>query len=164
MDVNAYKVGQVLHAASARLERAQTKPPAYYTEQTLLDDMCSAHKFAKTEEDRAVLRQVAGIGTARTRGGIIEGLVRRGFIERKKVGKNHQLRITAEGRHLLSGLPAEMKDVALTAKWERALGMVAEGRASGAQLVSKVSGVLRQMVPRMLQQAPAPTATHKANR
>lgn len=152
MDASLYRVGQVLNAASARLDRAQTKPPSYYTEQTLLDDMCTAHKFAKSEEDRAILRQVAGIGTARTRGNIIEGLVRRGFVERKKVGKNHQLRITPEGRSLLAGLPQEMKDVALTAKWERALGMVAEGRASGDQLIAKVSGVLQQMVPQMLAQ------------
>lgn len=151
MDASTYKVGQVVNAASARLERAQTKPPPYYTEQTLLDDMCSAHKFAKTEEDRAILRQVAGIGTARTRGTIIEGLVKRGFIERKKAGKQHQLRITPQGRELLAGLPAEMKDVALTAKWERALGMVAQGQATGAQLSAKVSSVLKQMVSQMLQ-------------
>ncbi len=152
MDASVYKVGQVVNAASARLERAQTKPPLYYTEQSLLDDMCSAHKFARSDEDRAILRQVAGIGTARTRGNIIEGLIRRGFVERKKVGKIYQLRITPEGRSLLASLPQEIKDVSLTAKWERALGMVAEGRASSDQLVAKVSEVLRQVVPQMLAQ------------
>lgn len=150
MDATLYRVGQVVNAASARLEKAQTKPPAYYTEQSLLDDMCAAYKFAKTDEDRAILRQIAGIGTARTRGTIIEGLVKRGFIERKKVGKSHQLRITPQGRSLLASLPPEMKDVTLTAKWERALAMVAEGKASGEQLIAKVAAVLKQMVPQML--------------
>jgi len=131
------------------LKRRRQKPPPYYTEQTLLDDMCSAHKFAQNEQDRAILKSVAGIGTARTRGNIIEGLVSRGFIDRKKVGKSHQLRITTEGRAILACLPREMKDVGMTAKWERALGMVAEGKASGDQLRQKVCDVLKEMVPKL---------------
>jgi len=150
MDVSAYQVGKMVNAISAKVDRAQTKPPPYYTEQTLLDDMCSAHKFAKTDEDRVILRQIAGIGTARTRGGIIEGHVRRGFVERKKAGKTHHLLITPQGRELLSCLPAEIKDVTMTAKWERALAMVAEGKASGKQLRDKVTSVLRQTVPGLL--------------
>lgn len=152
VDANSYQVGKMVNVASAKVDRAQTKPPPYYTEQSLLDDMCTAHKFAKTDEDRVVLRQIAGIGTARTRGGAIEGLVRRGFVERKKAGKNHHLLITAQGRELLSCLPAEIKDVTMTAKWERALAMVAEGKASGQQLRDKVSAVLRQTVPGLLAQ------------
>ena len=140
----------MVSAVSAKVDRAQTKPPPYYTEQSLLDDMCSAHKLAKTEEDRVTLRQIAGIGTARTRGGIIEGLIRRGFVDRKKSGKSHHLLVTPQGRELLTYLPAEIKDVTLTAKWERALAMVAEGQASGQQLRDKVSAVLRQTVPGLL--------------
>jgi len=154
VDASAYQVGKIVKAVSAKVERAQTRPPPYYTEQSLLDDMCAAHKFAKTDEDRVVLRQIAGIGTARTRGGAIEGLIRRGFVDRKKAGKNHHLLITPQGRELLSCLPAEIKDVTLTAKWERALAMVAEGKASGQQLKDKVSAVLRQTVPGLLAKKP----------
>jgi len=39
-----------------------------------------------------------------------------------------------------------MKDVGLTAKWERALGMVAEGKASGEQLRAKVCSTLKDMI------------------
>ena len=151
MDATRYRVGTIIKAASARVEKAETKPPPYYTEQSLLDDMCTAHRFARTDEDREILRRVAGIGTARTRASIIEGLIRRGLIERKKAGKSQQLHITHEGRQVLQKLPDSAKDVALTAKWERALGMIAEGKASGDQLIAKVEQTLQMVMHQMMQ-------------
>ena len=150
-----YSVGQPIFAVSARLETAKTKPPEHYTEASLMDDMLGAYKFAKSEDDRALLKQIAGIGTARTRGVIIEAFVKRGFLLRIKKGKSQQLQISPEGRALLAGLPDMIKDVAMTAKWERALVMVAEGKAKPAQLMDKVRSMLNELVPKMLNQAAA---------
>lgn len=145
-----FQVGQVLNVASARLEAAQTKPPSQYTEASLMNDMLSAHKFAQTPEDREMLKLVAGIGTARTRGSVIEAFVKRGFLARTKKGKTIELRVTPEGSALLGGLPDVIKDVALTAKWERALGMVADGSAQPEMLEEKIKAILRDMVPGLL--------------
>lgn len=150
INATEYKVGQVLEVASARLDSAQTKPPSYYTEATLMGDMLAAHKFAKTADDREMLKEVAGIGTARTRGVIIESFVKRGFLVRTKKGKTIEIKISPEGSAILNGLPDVVKDVALTAKWERALGMVAQGKATPLQLRSKVNQMLETMVPQLL--------------
>lgn len=148
-----YQVGSVLNAVSAQLQKEQTRPPEFYTEQTLMGEMLAAHKFAKSPEDRDMLKEVAGIGTARTRGGIIEAFVKRGFLDRRKKGKAHQILITPMGRSLLASLPEVSKDVAMTAKWERALGMVAAGAITPSQLNEAVDSMLKGLVPRLLKEA-----------
>jgi len=60
-------IGQVVGVASARVEGARTEPPERYTEQSLLEDMTSAHKFAPDANERAVLSEISGLGTSRTR-------------------------------------------------------------------------------------------------
>lgn len=150
MNANKYGVGQVLKAATAMLDSAQTKPPVPYSEDTLMDDMMGAYKFATNEADRALLKQIAGIGTSRTRGTVIKAFVERGFLIRKKHGKVFQLRISPEGRDLLSGLPDAIKDVALTAKWERALELVATGAAKPEQLKAKVDAMLVDLMARLI--------------
>lgn len=150
MNAHLFKVGQVVHAASASLEAKRTEPPAHYTEDTLLGDMLSAHKFATTEADRQMLKAISGIGTSRTRGVILSNFVKRGFLLRQKKGNRHELRISQDGRRLLQGLPPLLTDVALTAKWEKALEMVAKGQASAEQVRAKVEAVLKEQIPGVL--------------
>lgn len=149
-----YAVGQVLNAAGVSLDIAQTKPPVRYTEDSLLEDMLSAHKFATNANDRELLKLITGIGTSRTRGTIIKNFIERGFLIRKKVDKLYQLRISPEGKALLMALPDAIKDVALTAKWERALVMVRKGEAKPEQLFDKVSVMLRDLMNRLLATSP----------
>jgi DNA topoisomerase III len=153
MNASKYAVGQALKAATVNLESAQTRPPEHYTEDTLLDDMMAAYKFATHEEDRKLLKEIAGIGTARTRGVVIKGFVDRGFLVRQKKAKLYQLKISAEGRTLLAGLPAEIKNVTLTAKWERALELVASGKARPEQLRAKVDAMLVDLMAKLLPKA-----------
>lgn len=150
MNANQFQVGQVLHAVSASLDMRRTEPPPHYTQGTLLDDMLAAHKFATNDADREMLKQVSGIGTSRTRDKILSNFIKRGFLIQQKKGKLLQIRISEEGKQILRGLPASLKDVALTAKWEKALGMVAKGQAKPEQLRSKVEATLRDQVPALL--------------
>lgn len=150
MTATEFRVGQVVHAASASLERRRTRPPEHYTEDTLLADMLAAHKFASSDADRQVLRSISGIGTSRTRGAILASLVKRGFLTQQKKGKRYQIRISHSGAQLLQGLPAMVTDVALTAKWEKALEMVAKGELRAEQLRAKVEAILRQQIPEVL--------------
>lgn len=157
-----YAVGQVLNAVGVSLDIAHTKPPARYTEDSLLEDMLSAYKFATNANDRELLKLITGIGTSRTRGTIIKNFVDRGFLLRKKVDKLYQLRVSPEGKALLMALPDAIKDVALTAKWERALGMVRNGDAKPEQLFDKVSIMLQDLMGRLL--ATSPTGAGNSNR
>lgn len=155
MNAKDFAVGQPLRAASVLLDSAQTRPPEPYTENTLMDDMMAAYKFATNEADRELLKQIAGIGTSRTRDVIIEAFVNRGFLVRQKKAKLYQLRISPEGSALLSSLPDLIKDVVLTAKWERALELVADGTARADQLKSKVDGMLKDLMVQLLPAGPA---------
>ena len=150
MNANKYVVGQSLQTASAMLSTEKTRPPEHYSEDSLMDDMLSAYKFATNEDDRALLKTISGIGTSRTRGVVIKGFVDRGFLVREKKNKLYQLRISPEGRALLAGLPDAIKDVTLTAKWERALELVASGTARPDQLQAKVNSMLVDLVGKLL--------------
>ena len=150
MNANEYQVGQVLNAVSVSLDLRRTEPPEHYTEDTLLGDMLAAHKFATNEADREMLKQVSGIGTSRTRATVLSNFVKRGFLILQKKGKRHQLRISEAGKQLLQGLPANLKDVAMTAKWERALDMVAKGEVAPEQFRAKVVSILNEQIPTLL--------------
>lgn len=150
MNAKKFAVGTPLNAASATLESLTTRPPEHYTENVLMDDMLAAYKFATNESDRELLKQISGIGTSRTRGVIIKAFVERGFLIRTKKAKLYQLRISPEGRSLLAGLPADIKDVTLTAKWERALELVASGTVKPEQLRNKVNSMLVDLMAKLL--------------
>lgn len=156
MNASKYEVGQTLMVATAVLESAQTSPPSPYTETSLNDDMMGAYKFAKDDDDRSQLKEVAGIGTARTRTPTIQAHIDRGVFIRTKNKKEYVLDISAEGQALLAGLPDIAKDIVMTAKWERALGLVAQGKATPDQLISKVKSTLKDLTIKLLPQNQLP--------
>lgn len=147
-----HQVGDVIGAVSARLESKRTTPPERYTQDTLLDDMVNAHKFAGNDVERQILRSTEGLGTSRTRVPMIEGLIRRGLLRTARVGKRWQISTSPEARELLNDVPAEMRNVAMTARWEVALAGVREGRfkaddlvAGGYKFVDRMIEQLRQL-------------------
>jgi DNA topoisomerase-3 len=147
--VLSYKVGQVVNARSVRLEQRVTEPPERYTQPTLLDDMIGAYRFAKTAQDREMLKETGGLGTSRTRTPMIENLIRRGMFIAEKKGKRNYIISSPFLRDLVRRLPALMCDPALTAKWEVALGMIERGQATLEQVLEKE----RQFVTAMVDQA-----------
>ena len=62
-----------------------------------------------------------GLGTPATRAGILEKLVRSGFLERKKVQKTFYLLPTHSGCSLITVLPETLRSPLLTAQWEQQL-------------------------------------------
>ena len=68
-----------------------------------------------------------GLGTPATRAGIIEKLVKVGFIERKKSKQNVFLLPTGKGVSLITALPEEIQSPALTAEWEQRLKRIEQG-------------------------------------
>lgn len=96
---------------------SQTTPPKRYTEATLIGDMKAASKYAETKEDAELLKAVTGIGTPATRDAVIEGLLKRGYIDRNK----SNLISTTKGRDLVRHAHATLTQVEMTARWERKL-------------------------------------------
>lgn len=141
-----YEVGQVVGAVSARVEASQTKPPSRYTEDTLIDDMLAAHKFAKNDAEREILKKTEGLGTSRTRETIIKTLVNRQYVTCVKKGKSHQLISTDLGQAIINNLPNSLTDVATTAKWEVALGMIERGEVDPQLFMQKLHAYVHQIV------------------
>lgn len=119
------------------VEEKFTKPPARYTESSLLSAM---ERAGASEMGEEVERK--GIGTPATRADIIEKLVRDGFVKREK----KQMIPAEDGMNLIDVLPDIVKSPSLTADWENTLSEVAAGRASGKAFMQKIRRMVQQMV------------------
>lgn len=137
--------GEVLSVADTTVEKKTTKPPAYYTDGSLLLDMENIHRVvqrrarlegpeavARTAKIVAQLKEVAGIGTDATRARILKILVERKYITRK--GKT--LRSTPLGREVTDALPPRVKSPEMTALFEQALDEIRLGTMSRGQFLS----------------------------
>lgn len=145
----SYAVGRVLNAVSATYEPGRTEPPRRYTQSDLLDAMMAAYKFASNDADRAVLKQISGLGTSRTREAIITGLLNRGFVESRKSPRERSradLVPTPAGRAIVEGLPDMLTSVAMTAKWELAFQLIEKGKASAADVDRHLAVMLQNIV------------------
>ena len=149
-----YKVGQVVRAVSAELDQGVTSPPPRYTEATLIRDMENAWKFGKTPEERAMLKQTEGIGTARTREPTLANLLRRQLIVSKKVGKKHEITSSEIGRSMIGRLPVWLTDVGTTAKWETLLSAIEKGEADAQAVLDSQIAYVNQVIERARGQIP----------
>lgn len=140
--IPALQKGQVLSVQDADVQAKQTKPPARFTDGSLIEAMSNVHKFIDDEAAKAKLKETSGLGTEATRASILETLLGRGFIERK--GK--QLISTKAGRELVKALPRELTDPVTTAKWEDALSLIADGKLT----LDKFEEVQRTVVARLI--------------
>ncbi len=123
------KVGDNVDWQDGRVDHRQTKPPARFTDGTLIAAMSSVHKLVTDPKIKARLKETSGLGTEATRASIIEVLVKRGFIERK--GK--QVLSTESGRILVAALPPALTDPGVTGLWEDFLSEVAAGNRTLAE-------------------------------
>lgn len=153
--LESYKVGQALHAASAEMEEGKTSPPPRYNQASLIAAMESAWRFAKDPDERAMLKQTEGIGTARTREATLANLLKRNLLETKKAGKLYELRSTQLGRDMIGRLPVWLTDVSTTAKWEMLLGAIERGEVAPQAVLDSQIQYVNQVVERAKGQLPA---------
>ena len=115
--------------------KKSTKAPARYTEGTLLRAMS---KISETVDDPVMkkkLEECKGIGTPATQAGIIEKLKKDGYLN-AVAGKL----ISSQGaRDFIKGLPRDMTDATLTARWESALDRIEARTLTLDQFMTKQS-------------------------
>ncbi|MBU7006144.1 DNA topoisomerase III [Phosphitispora fastidiosa] len=131
--LHSQKKGAVKQVKDCKANKSQTKPPARYTEATLLSAMESPGKFIDDEELREALKQ-SGLGTPATRAEIIEKLINTDYVERR--GK--ELVPTSKGIQLIGLVSEELRSPELTAKWEQSLSEMARGRQSKAVFMTGI--------------------------
>ena len=146
------RVGQALLCDSAEVLIKQTQPPKHFTEATLLAAMTGIARFIEDAELKSVLRETDGLGTEATRAGMIELLLRRGFIRRQ--GK--VINATELGTTFIGVLPTPVVKPDMTARWERELSLMAAKSANYEVFMADMQRALDQL----LEDKRAPLPTH----
>jgi DNA topoisomerase-3 len=134
--------GDTCHVSDARVEQRATRPQPRYTEGTLIAAMKHAARLVSDPKLKKKLRESAGLGTEATRAGILQTLIKRGFLRRHK----RHLISTDTGRLLIDTLPEEVKDPGTTALWEQALDDIAQSRGDLDVFVTAQARWVRDLV------------------
>jgi len=126
----------------------QTKPPARYTEATLLSAMEGAGKLVEDDELREAMRE-KGLGTPATRSAIIEGLI----FEEYVVREGRDLHPTAKAFDLMFALHKfgieEISSPELTGTWEYKLKQMEHGKLQRAEFMDHIVDTARDLVARI---------------
>jgi DNA topoisomerase-3 len=123
----------------------RTKPPARYTEATLLSAMEGAGKLIDDDELREAMQE-KGLGTPATRAAIIEGLI----MEKYLVREGRELIPTAKAFQLMTllrGLGVEdLTKPELTGNWEYQLAQMEHGRLKRDQFMDEIAKMAERIV------------------
>ncbi len=133
-DLPVLREGMTLPLLNAKIVSGKTRPPARYTEATLLSAMENPAKQIEDKNLKAVIQTTSGLGTPATRADIIEKLFDNFSIER--VGK--EIHPTAKGKQLIKIVPPDLKSAELTAKWEQELQNISRGTANMKKFISQM--------------------------
>jgi DNA topoisomerase-3 len=150
----ALRDGETAQLQDPKIEDKETRPPPRYNEGTLIEAMQNAWRFVDDEVLRERLKEAKGIGTPATRGEIIWGLKRQGFL-------------TAQGKHIVpteTGLslfgvlkqadPA-LVDPGVTAQLECLLDDVVVGKGEMVGAIDAVCDVAQRIIGRLKEGATA---------
>jgi DNA topoisomerase-3 len=145
------KKGDTVEVVSLHPKEGKTTPPKRMSEGDLLSAMQGAGKELDDEALRGAMRD-CGLGTPATRANMIETLIKRAYIERKR----NFLLPTDKGIRLIQGLPAEaLRSAELTGSWEARLERMRRGEETRAAFMTDIRDFVTSVVSE-LQDAPAP--------
>ncbi|MFZ5527494.1 MAG: DNA topoisomerase III [Pseudomonadota bacterium] len=123
----------------------KTKPPARYSEATLLSAMEGAGKLVDDEELKAAMQE-KGLGTPATRAAIIEGLI----LEKYMYREGRELIPTAKAFQLMTllrGLGVEdLTKPELTGNWEFKLSEMEKGQLSREAFMAEIAAMTQRVV------------------
>ena len=132
---------------SAELHAEVTKPPARYSEATLLSAMEHAGKLVDDEEMAEAMKE-RGLGTPATRADIIDGLIYQKYLERNQ----RELSPTTKAESLLQFLAAVQADALtkpdMTGEWEYKLRQMEQGKFARRDFMAEVVAVTARIVER----------------
>ena len=138
------KKGARLPVLAAAIHTGKTKPPARFTEATLLTAMENPIRYMDSQDAaaRKTLGETGGLGTVATRADIIEKLFHSFLIEKR----GNEIWITAKGRQLLELVPEDLRKPELTAAWEMQLAEIAGGRRKDHAFIREIENYTRSLI------------------
>ena len=122
----------------------KTKPPARFTEATLLSAMENPIKYmdSKDRATKQTLEETGGLGTVATRADIIDKLLNTFLMELRE----KEIVITSKGKQLLELVPEDLKKPELTADWEMKLSNIAKGKLSSQTFLEDVRHYTKEVI------------------
>ena len=144
-NLSAVKQGETVKAETIEAKANQTKPPARFSEATLLSAMEGAGKLIDDDELRAAMKE-KGLGTPATRAATIEGLLYEKYILRE----GRELIPTAKAFSLMTllhglGVP-ELFSPEMTAEWEYKLSQMQQGKLSRPKFMAEITEMTKHIV------------------
>jgi DNA topoisomerase-3 len=146
-ELTAVAPGEKADTKEIEVRHEQTKPPARFTESTLLSAMEGAGKLIDDEALREAMAE-RGLGTPATRAATIEGLIAQKYIVRD----GRDLHVTPNGMRLIHILK-EMEIVGLTSpgmtgEWEFKLRQMEHGQLQRGVFMQQIEDYTRDIVKR----------------
>ncbi|WP_312840832.1 DNA topoisomerase III [Delftia tsuruhatensis] len=141
----AVQPGEQPRAGQVDPKGLKTKPPARYSEATLLGAMESAGKQVEDDELREAMQE-KGLGTPATRAAIIEGLL----TEKYMLREGRELIPTAKAFQLMTLLRGlgveELSRADLTGEWEYKLAQMEKGQLSRDAFMQQIQSMTEKLV------------------
>ena len=141
----AIEDGEKVRTTQVEVKANQTKPPARFSEATLLSAMEGAGKLVEDEELRAAM-SAKGLGTPATRAAVIEGLIFEDYVHRN----GRELVPTPKAFSLMFALRhfgiTELTSPELTGEWEFKLKQMEHGELDRAEFMEHIVGATRELV------------------
>ena len=139
--------GDPARVAGTDLLEKKTFPPPEYTEALLLKDMTNPGRYVQEADLKKIYRGDVGLGTQATRAQIIETLLARSYIARKK----KQLTAMGKGILLIDTLrkftvAGTLASPEKTARWEMELEQIAQGKGSMDKFLAGIETFVRSIV------------------
>ena len=141
----AVKPGETVQTQTVDAKSLKTRPPARYSEATLLGAMEGAGKTIDDDELREAMQE-KGLGTPATRAATIEGLI----AEKYMLREGRELIPTAKAFQLMTllrGLDVqELSKAELTGEWEFKLAQMEHGKLSRETFMLEIATMTERMV------------------
>ena len=138
---------ETVQTESIEASALKTKPPARYSEATLLSAMEGAGKLIDDEDYREAMSE-KGLGTPATRAAIIEGLLAEKYIVREA----RELIPTAKAFQLMTLLRGlgveELTHPELTGNWEHKLALMEKGLIDRNTFMQEIAQMTQRIVKR----------------
>lgn len=139
------KPQEKINANEVLLNAHQTKPPARYSEASLLSAMEGAGKTVDDEELKAAMAG-RGLGTPATRAQIIENLIAEQYVQRE----GRELQASAKAFSLMTLLHGlgidELTAAELTGEWEWKLARMERGELSRKAFMQEIAAMTQRIV------------------
>ncbi len=139
-----FKQGQEITVEKINITSGNTKPPARFTEATLLSAMENPSKYMENNDKvlTKTLGETGGLGTVATRADIIEKLFNSYLIEKR----GNDIFITSKGKQLLNLVPKELKSPEMTAIWELKLGKISKGDLDKNSFMKEIKEYTKKII------------------